>query len=219
MKLPFLFLISLILLTSCTDNRKECRLAGTYEFILPATLSPAQEIYNIGDTITFTSSFSDMVYDEHTDQIYHLENFKFDPHLIIREISDTVTNEAALEDFEVLVNEQTNFHPFYYDSGSISFVGEYAYENNQYTLTYQFIPQTTGFFLFNHGSTLLNDRQHFEGRCSNNVNNATVTLNDGGENNIHLLHESPNTHYNEWILEKPDKRFHKFGGFAFRVKP
>ena len=39
-------------------------------------------------------------------------------------------------------------------------------------------------------------------------------MNDGAENNIHMLLDSPDPHYRDWIMQKPEKRFHQFGGYC-----
>ena len=43
-------------------------------------------------------------------------------------------------------------------------------------------------------------------------------MNDGAENNIHMLLDSPDPRYRDWIMQKPEKRFHQFGGYCFYVK-
>lgn len=57
--------------------------------------------------------------------------------------------------------------------------------------------------------------QDFLGKCDYTEMDARVTLNDNADNNIDYLRLSPDKQYNTWILEKPDERFYKFGGYVF----
>lgn len=215
----FIFAVFLILFNSCV--KKECRnFVGAYNFEIPATLSPARDTYQVGDTIKFISMFADQVYETKTDRYYKLTDFMFFPNLRIREISDTVWNEAALSSFEMIVNDSFNFSEFNYSDGAISYIGQYNYESGNYTLAYMLIPRAAGFFHFSHSCSLvkLGEDQDFDGKCKNISSDVVVKLNDGADNNIEMLNDSPDPHYNDWILQKPEERFHKFGGYCFYVK-
>jgi len=219
MKYSIIFPLFSILLNSCI--KEECQInGGYYEFEIPATLTPAKDTFQIGDTITIISSFSDEVYERKTDKYYKLENFRFYPELRIREISVSPANEAAVSNFEVLIDTATNFHRIDYSTGEVGYIGEYSYSNSRYELEYKLIPKASGFYHFSHLSVVfgLGENQSFEGKCSNLKDDAAVKLNDGADNNIELLHDSPDPHYNDWILQKPEDRFHKFGGYCFYVR-
>jgi len=73
---------------------------------------------------------------------------------------------------------------------------------------------------FSHFSAIIGigENQEFEGKCSNLTNDVAMNLNDGADNNINMLSSSPDPHYNDWILQKPEQRFYKFGGYCFYVK-
>jgi len=217
MKYLFIFSTVLVFFNSCT--KEECQFAGAYLFEVPAELTPAQDTFQIGDTIHFVSTFSDEVYERKTDRFYKLENFRFYPELILREISESIADEAGLLNFKVLVDNKVNFTQFNYSSGSVSYIGEYNYEDGTYTLRYSIIPESPGFFHFAHSSVLfgLGDDQDFAGKCKKKHSETTVFLNEGADNNIHMLSDSPDPHYNEWMLAKPEDRFHQFGGYVFYV--
>ena len=139
----------------------------------------------------------------------------------IVELSDSVSNKGAVLNFEILVENDFIFSQFNYDDGSISYLGEYNYKNNEYLLKYKLIPKYSGLYLFNHYSAIYvhNPDQDFTGKCNNNnIDAAAVKLNTGADNNVSMLSVSPDPHYSDWILQKPDDRFHKFGGYCFYVK-
>jgi len=218
MRFGIILFSSIMLITSCT--KKECRFPGAYKFTIPVELSPIKEVYNIGDTISITSMFSDRLYEEKTDREYDLVNFKFYPAMRLREISDSIADEAGALYFDIAINDEFNFNQFNYSDGAIGYIGDYNYENNSYKLNYKIIPQSSGLFHFSHltALTTLGHDQEFEGKCRNvDVGDSVVELNNGASNNFHLVNESPDPHYNEWMLGNPEARFHKHGGYCFRV--
>jgi hypothetical protein len=98
---------------------------------------------------------------------------------------------------------------------------DYYYHNGTYMLEFKIIPRTEGFFLFQYGLSLhLSPGQTFEGMCPNLRGwfDSYSDLNDMADNNIEYLELSPNSHYNDWILQKPEDRFHSKGGYCFYVK-
>jgi len=211
-----LIIIIITLLSSCGRN---CSVPGSYVFEIPIILSPAQETYQIGDTIRITSFFSDEVYERKTGIHYNLIDFKFYPEMQMREISDTTANEAALSDFEVLIPSEYDFQEYIYGSGSVAYSGEYKYENGNYELSYKIIPQSKGLFYFSFISSLatIDEYQDFEDKCPGESSSARAQLNDSADNNIHLLNESLDPFYNEWRLADPDGRFHRYASYCFRV--
>lgn len=216
MKYTIFILCIILLLSSCI--RRKCRIPGGYDFEIPVTLSPAQETYRIGDTISISSVFSDEVYERVTNQFYVLEDIAFSPGIGIAEISG-ITDTISVH-FDVLIAPKFNFLGPVYLEGPLEYSGQYHYENREYSLTYQIIPKQTGLFIFSHSAALgeLGSDQDFDGKCrGESIATTRTTLNGGADNNIHLLSESPDPHYNDWILQKPNERFHGSGSFAFRV--
>jgi len=216
--LVFLFFF-IFFFNSCN---KECNELTDYVFELPATLNPAKDTFLIGDTITITSEFPNKVFDKSTKKYYKLENWKFFLEIRLREISDTISNEAALLDFEVLIDSIYNFAPLQYSNGSVSYVGDYLYSEKNYSLKYSLIPKKIGLYYHSLFSLLFDfgKNQDFDGRCPKGRAgvDAFIRLNGNEENNINMLLTSPDKHFNDWILQKPETRFYKFGGYCFYVK-
>jgi len=140
----------------------------------------------------------------------------------IREISDTIVDEAAIRDFSVLIDSSYNFYPFYYSTGSVSYVGEFSYKEHTYSLMYKIIPLKTSLFYHSLFTGLYDfgQDQTFDGRCPKSKAGVDtfVKLNDGADNNTYLLSSSPMHRYNTLIPGDPEQKFHKFGGYCFYVK-
>ncbi len=218
MKYSIIYLILALLFDACV--KEECQIAGgLYVFEIPATLVPAEDTFAIGDTITITSSFCDEVFERKTGKKYKLKNLKFYPGTYIYKIDTNNVGNDGLKFFNIILDTIYNYNLYQYSSGSIGLFGQYNYFNNIYKLEYKLIPSVKGSFLLNQGSSLLLDKnQTFEGKCSNINIDGFVKLNEGAENNIHMLLDSPDPHYRDWIMQKPEERFHKFGGYCFYVK-
>lgn len=216
MKYVFLASFALLFLSACIS--KDCKVRnGQYDFTVPATLTPAQTSYRVGDTITISSTFSDQVFDAATGEVYSLEDFRFFPGTGIRKI-DVSPAVDGMPDFTAIIDTTYNYFPAIY-SGLQLLVGEYTYENNTYSLEFNLVPNEAGLYYMEQGiAPEISEGQEFPGRCKNaRLLTGSMTLNDLAENNLNLLANSPDEHYNTWILEKPFERFYKFGGYVFEV--
>jgi hypothetical protein len=218
-KVMFLTAILPLLLASCT--REECRFPGSYEFVLPAELSPARDTFRIGDTIRVVSSFNDEVFERKTQRAYWLKDFWFYPGTTIHQI-DTFpgTGTRGLLNFEVILNERDDYALYPLSSGAL-LEGQYTYEDGVYLLSFALIPRHEGLYLLRQGSSLtpVDKWQSFPGKkCKHTDSSARVALNGGADNNIEFLRQSPDPHYHDWMLQDPEGRFHKFGGYCFYVR-
>ena len=215
--LPF----TLIVCWGCTS--KECRDAdfgGPYQFVIPATLSPAKDTFRVGDTIYVSSVFSDEVFERQTQQYYKLENWQFFPTTRMDKIDVVDSNfvQDGLADFEYIIPVQYDYDRFDYGSGSIGLLGEYIYQDSEYYLEFKLIPQQSGLYYFTQFAAQgIDDDQDFPGRCPRVPSDTNVELNGGADNNIGFLQNSPDIYYNERVLARPQENFHNFGGYCFYV--
>ncbi len=213
-----LFLGILLTLNSCT--KRECQFGGPYQFEISATLSPAKVTYQIDDTITVGSIFSDQVYELITNKTYPLINFKFYPTFDVNEISDSIIDKAALNNFEVIIDTiKYNLNEFIYSDGAVTYDGEYLYKNSEYSLEYKLIPKVAGFYsLFQHLLGAINEDYDFPEKCKNKEIQIRTILNNRADNNINLARNSPNELYNTWLFNDPEERFKHIGGYIFYVE-
>ena len=160
------------------------------------------------------------MFERQTQEYYKLEDWRFYPDTGIDQINsvDTPLIRDALLSFDVVVPEGFDYAIYNYISGDVGLVGQYKYENKMYSLKYDLIPRDTGLFYFFHGAVQsLDDDQDFPGRCPRVTSNTNVELNRGEGNNIEFLSASPDPHYNDWVLQRPQQRFHDNGGYCFYV--
>lgn len=214
-KLIFLsILLSSLWIQSC-EKEENC----PQQFQILATTTPYQETYQVGDTIKVVSKFHKLVYDKHTEKRFDMEDINWMPGLGILRLdrdssaSGYVTNKY----FDFAPNETNNLRWYVYSDGSSQIDGDYHFAKDSFSLQIKLIAKATGSFYLLYGSFLYQSHQDFPGKCKRYFFDVYTTINEGRDGNIHLLEESPNPHFNDWVLQKPQERFHNAGGFCFRV--
>ena len=214
----FCALLVSLLFFSCPYIPNDCEIVGDYEFVLPATLTPAKDTFQIGDTITIRSSFPDSVFEQKTGKWYLMENIIWFPKTLMFNL-DSLGEFSTFLNFEVIGKPENNFRLFNYSDGSTSLLGKYEYVDHQYFLEFQMVALSKGLFFLSFGSSIYghgND-QDFEGRCTNVAIDAIVQMNNAEDNNVDFLLESPEEGFH-WVWEKKDQNFYDFGGYCFYVK-
>ena len=217
MKKYLIFFIITICFSSCIQN-EECNIVDGYQFVIPATLSPSVDSFKIGDTISISSIFPDLVYERKTDQDYLLNDFKFFPATAINKIDETISIDA-LKTFELIIDDSIDYGLTTFSDGLKLLTGEYLYTNNTYSLEFKIIPTQPGLYFLEQAVRMrLSPNQSFDNKCSNvQLGGGEVNLNGADDNNIDFLSRSPDEHYHYWVLLKPEERFYQFGGYVFYV--
>ena len=215
-------IVALMVSGSC-QRARDCDFNGAYEFEIPVTFYPAIDTFYVKDTIRISSRFSKQVFEKKTGRSYTLNNFKFFPTSTIYRM-DTLppANDeeyTSLKSFDKILYPQYDYQIVEYSNGSSALVGEYNYDGTEYSLEFSLIPNHAGLYSFSFGSELISfgSDQGFENKCDDASIDAFVKINDGAENNITFLSSSPNPHWSDWVLQKPNERYHKFGGYTFYV--
>jgi hypothetical protein len=220
MHVRFLILIFLlaILATGCT---KDCT-PGNYLFVLPHTVSPAQTVYKVGDTISVSADFSHFVLDIARNEPFLLEDFSFELSFYLSDLQDSVPERGllAFSTCEILLEENTNLF-----LDNIGPLGEYTYRDGRYRLGFKFRPLKPGFYALVQQSYMGSEanstiQKEFPGICKprSRPNIASfVEVNNGAENNYHLLQ---NEHYegatHPWRVN--EMNFQRGGVFLFYVE-
>lgn len=199
--------------------KEDCQIAGgQYVFEIPASLSPVKDTYRVGDTISISSKFDNMVYEFKTDKHYLLDQIKFYPGTEVVKIDSLKVESGIGKYFEIIIDNNINYSFKEFSTGVQLLTGEYNYVNGMYELEFKLIAKYPGLFYLEQAVALaFFPEQNFNGKCSNLGIEGSVNLNNGADNNIEFLKNSPDPHYNTWILQKPDDRFYKFGGYCFYV--
>ena len=214
-KLFFLFTLFVFVL-SCHDSQK-C----PDKFYLPAQLFPVKQEYRVGDTITINSAFHREVLAFNTEGkevgYFDMAGVEWMPGTGVYRINiDSAESKSILSESIGFVESSQYDYSLTLTSGGTILTGEYNFSNDSFNLEYKLVLLQPGVFFHEFGSsTGIGDSQSFEGKCGDFQ--VFMNINEGMDNNISLLSESPNSHFNNWILLSPKTRFYDMGGFAFKV--
>ena len=212
------FAIFIFTFSSCIKTDEDCNIpGGVYEFVLPFTLSPAQEIYHIGDTITISSFVNNPIFERKTGNYYTLENFKFYMKNSIWYM-DTIDNYKNYYFFELIIDSSYYSNIFQFSNGTSHLQFQYDYISNNYSITYKIIPHKKGHFLMTLWSDInyMNANQYFDGKCDKIDDHAVIYLNDRQDNNIDIIDVAKNQNYNYFKINK-ESNYLDAGGYCFKV--
>lgn len=217
-----ILIIVLFLLEGCIGKNENCDHipSDTYEFVMHFTLTPAKETYHIGDTITISSFVNNPIYERRTGNSYILDDFKFYLDSHIGYMDTSIVDYYDFNRFEVLLDSSYNQNISTYSDGSNSLLGQYTYQNNQYSYEFKLVAKEKGSYLFLQGTGiwLRGEDQHFDGKCSHTDVGARFYMNDRSDNNSHLLGEAQNDYYSGYLSpDKIDGHYLDYGGYCFKV--
>lgn len=204
-------------------------------FQIKAKIVPQKDEYHVGDTITVVSKFHRQVtaFNSEQDEIgtFDMKGIKWKPISVIYRI-DTIAHQdnplfsVVNTDLLYLFDSIYDYEIFESSTFGNSLLGEYNYSGDSFDLEYKFVCLNVGIFLLEHSSLVeagAGEPQDFPGICKRTGSNfdVWVEMNLGINNNVHLLKESPDPHWNSWFVnqEKDRNLFSELGGFCFRVVP
>lgn len=220
MKQFVIILIYLLTFSACRKS-ETCPLY----FELPLQVTPEQSIYNVGDTIIFTSTFHKVLpaYNSSRkiveDRTFDMEGIFWSPSVLIRKIDSLIedfTSSVIPQNFEFITNEDFDFQ---ISAGGI-LRGEYAFDKDTFNLQYQIICKTPGTYFLSQGSYVpRRNGQDFPGRCNNGTSlEVWYKINEGNDNNIDFILESPIEEWHSLATRDPLNAFHRAGGYCFKVE-
>lgn len=218
MRFTIFFIACLSLLGSGCN--KECQnIPGGYTFELPVAIRPINDTIKIGDTLQIESVFSELVFEQKTGKAFELRNWDFYPVTTMVQIDTSPGDRGALAAFDVIVDSTYDYQHFESSGGFFAYTGRYKYSDGQYELKFQMVPLESGLYCFAQGSWLYDfgADQSFEGKCRGIGAEAIVLQANQEQTNIEFLSESPDPHYNDWVLQRPQQEFHNNGGYCFYV--
>ena len=209
----------IIITSSCGLFECENSVGGRYQFELPVSISPARDSFHIGDTITITSTFSKEVFERKTHKNFSLDDFYFYPFTKIVQLDTMIAYHGAIDFFDYIVCKNCEYDLSMFGDGSKTLEGQYMYDDDQYFLKLQFIPQQTGLFFLTQANSLhpLGDNQTFPGQCGSENISAVMNVNNGADNNRSLIFESEDNDIIVWATNGSGDRFADAGGYCFYV--
>ena len=217
LKLSLLFMVFAISTLSSCDKDCDRPDVGIYEFVLPFELSPAQDVFHIGDTITISCFLENPIYERKTKNEYQLDDFKFYLTTSIYDMDTSIIDFKYFEHFELLIDNNYWHNIFRFSNGESDLLSQFIFKDNEYSINYKLIPKKKGHFLLFQGSDInyRGGKQAFALQCRNTEIDAKVYMNKRGDNNFQLINEAKNSYYKDWSPHK--ERYLDTGGYCFKV--
>ena len=151
---PIVYVLLLFILIggSGSSCKKEVpREQVRFDFLVPITITPLKDTISVGEELTFSTLFSDSVYDMKSAKRYYLPNFNWRPMIFIKKL---VAPEKALSAqlFAGSKFEYINVVGSFIIVADVAATMNYVYENNQYKLTVKIKPKEKGVFSVSFGN-------------------------------------------------------------------
>lgn len=228
--IKFVAFISIINLTNCCKDVSKCPIY----FTLPVSITPAQEVYKIGDTITIISEFEDQLVGLNTELkdvgTFDMKGIKWKPVINFYNIDTFILNrddhKPDFSSYVLLEILEGRLMIERYSNGSEQIFGEYFEKNNKFLFSLKIVPQKKGVFYIdfdsdnNYGTFGFQD---YPGVCKNEKLAVYFKTNEGKENNLHYLKESPDPFWdrsrpNDYKGDIYSKEPEVHGGYCFKVE-
>ncbi|MCB9309635.1 MAG: hypothetical protein H6567_06240 [Lewinellaceae bacterium] len=224
-------LISLLLtffMIGCVKNDENC----PYFFTLPVSISPAQEVYHIGDTIRIVSEFEDQVMGSNGVGkelgTFDMQGIMWQPTLSFFKLDTIIPNKAdhksLFDGFANIEILKGNLESYKFSTGDERIIGEYLEDNHTFSYSINIIPRKKGVFFISFLSfvnfTPPYNLQDFPGRCDRSFYDIHFKTNGGTDNHYHLMLESPDPYWNRTGVGNNiySFQFDQVGGYCFRVE-
>jgi hypothetical protein len=116
-----------------------------FDFLVPITITPLKDTISVGEELTFSTLFSDSVYDMKSAKRYYLPDFNWRPMIFIAKLvapeKYLSAQPSAGSKFEYM-----NVVGSFTRANDIAATMNYVYENNQYKLTVKIKAKEKGVF-------------------------------------------------------------------------
>lgn len=188
--------------------------SGTgYEFEIPFTISPANDTFVIGDTITIESNFGDSLYSYVSNKNYQIGDFDFLISIYFHDQNIDPLIGTWKYDVIPVIGTTTE------DSSSFGkqFFMKHEYKNNTHRYKVKIIMKDTGYFHFSPGSFIDEYRLDQLGQHITNCEQERVHLTyftNGGNGNFYMKKFAKDHNVREW----KDSDLFKSGFYFFYIK-
>ena len=209
--MKYIIIISLFIF--CFQDCDSCKTTGsncetTFHFEIPLFITPSNDTIKVGDTLTLISLIPGEMNDLNTGKLINVLDFTFNLRSTINRM-DIEGGPDAEYDFEIInkVGEQIILPAGPYYTSLYS----YFNSNQEKKLEIELIAKKPGLYqiVFSYLTEDLIDVSLTDSECIENLE-ITNNMNNGSDNNIHLLEGSPNP------LDTPEG-IKRDGGYAFVV--
>ncbi|MBC6996469.1 hypothetical protein QWY85_02900 [Neolewinella lacunae] len=216
-------LLGMTLSLSCED--KKCGGNNSrYQYLLEvkATITPAKELYHLGDTVAFSLYLPRTIIDRNHDELETIANHSL-VHLSFATRVDTLEDDVLMDQFLNLVGPDIGNARFEPVGNSVAVTADFT-ENNlgDWELQYRFVLKRTGVYFFRLNYFIGGERRagnlQLLNECGNGIIELFHNLNDGANNNWHLLCASNEQYCTPaWDETVRDRTFDQHAGFVFKV--
>ena len=209
-----IILFFVILFFSCGDDGPNC----PGDITLPVSINPYKPYYNVGDTISISSKFHKLLYDQKTEKYYDASGYRFSPYIELF----TIDSSSEYNSYSK-INELAIYHiP---ENNSIfeialgALFGEYRLFMDTLSINVKLILIKKGFRMLRFGSLSTGDG-HLQNNYDFNCNGREITsrISEPNKNNIQLLQNFRTNKRNNWILSDSINRFYNRAGYCFEVR-
>lgn len=203
-KLPILY-FTFLLYTACCFEDVTCT---HHDIYLPLSLQPAQETYQLNDTIRVNADFGEELLDSVTLTSITLNASALWNVMYLVSI-DTVGTPDAFPDFELQADSLAiRVYPYL---TSLRYVTFFMVEG-RFKLDFKLIPKQAGLYLL--GFWAGNTHNYIDKKCCEREDiYEYMDINNGAQNNYQMLALSPDT----TLQQIPFSSFRNNGNFVFRV--
>ena len=142
----YILLLFILLGGSGSSCKKEVpREQVTFDFLVPINITPLKDTISVGEELTFSTLFSDSVYDMKSAKRYYLPDFNWRPMIFIAKL---VAPEKALsaQPYAGSKFEYINVVGSFIKVADVAATMKYVYENNQYKVTVKIKAKEKGVF-------------------------------------------------------------------------
>ncbi len=216
MKSLFAFII-IITLISCGDNGPNC----PGDILLPINISPNKLFYNLGDTITISSKFHKLLYDQKTDKYYDASNYKFRPSIsfLALDISDEKNVLSQVNEYCDFIKLDSSKMNVFYPGIESAIVGDYTLSKDSLGFVIKLKLKKSGYFWLKIESLTSGD-SHLQNNYQFNCRGRYIDFDlvAPKESGIYLLHKFRFIQSNDWILSDSIHRFYNHAGYCFEVR-
>ena len=141
----YVFLLFLLIGGSSCGKKEVPREQVRFDFLIPISIMPLKDTISVGEELTFSTLFSDSVYDMTSAKRYYLPDFNWMPLIFIRKLVAPEKNLSgqlsAGSKFEYI-----NVVGSFTRVDNIGANMKYIYENNQYKITVKIKPKEPGIY-------------------------------------------------------------------------
>ena len=142
----YVLLLFILIVGSGSSCNKEVRPKKvTFDFLVPITITPLKDTISVGEELTFSTLFSDSVYDMNSAKRYYLPNFNWRPVIFISKLIAPEKYYSA-QPYAGSKFEYINVVGSFIIVADVAATMKYVYENNQYKLTVKIKAKEKGVF-------------------------------------------------------------------------